>query len=316
VFLGQINKQYHSCHTKSSLQWNYNSFGSIMPGREYTAQSVAGYRFGFNTQERDDEVYGKGNASSAQFWEYDTRLGRRWNKDPITKVSESPYSCFSNNPICLVDSKGLDTSFANNKTGEQFNETYKKIENELNKLTEKIEKNLESWNKQGYDNTKVNNKMIKQLTFLNEKRSKLVELKSSFDAVINSPITFHFSALPNPNNVHKNGGGTIYDIKNNRVNIEFFSNNSWSLVHETRHGAGYVWFEWGNDRLRDISTNYDYQDEYEGIKHASYYLSIFYGELSRSKKDIQSDVKASYTSENIIKDSNFRQNCVPNLQLK
>lgn len=58
------------------FKWHYNSFGSIMPGREYTAQSAAGYRFGFNTQ-KDDEIYGKGNASSAEFWEYDTRLGEK-----------------------------------------------------------------------------------------------------------------------------------------------------------------------------------------------------------------------------------------------
>jgi hypothetical protein len=39
----------------------------------------AAYRYGFNGQEKDDEVCGSGNLNTAEFWEYDTRLGRRWN---------------------------------------------------------------------------------------------------------------------------------------------------------------------------------------------------------------------------------------------
>ncbi len=87
------------------------SFGSLMPGREYTAQSVTGYRFGFNTQEKDDEIYGKGNTSSAEHWEYDTRLGRRWNVDPVNKPWQSDFACFSNSPISKVDIKGDDDFF-------------------------------------------------------------------------------------------------------------------------------------------------------------------------------------------------------------
>ena len=41
-----------------------------------------GYRFGFNGQEKVDEIAGAGNHTTAEFWEYDTRLGRRWNRDP------------------------------------------------------------------------------------------------------------------------------------------------------------------------------------------------------------------------------------------
>ncbi len=82
------------------------SFGSPMIGRGYEADTLNGYRFGMNTQEKDDEIYGKGNASSAEFWEYDTRLGRRWNLDPKPQISISDYSCFGNNPILYVDILG------------------------------------------------------------------------------------------------------------------------------------------------------------------------------------------------------------------
>ena len=36
---------------------------------------------------------------SAEFWQYDTRLGRRWNVDPVLKEYESPYACFAGNPV-------------------------------------------------------------------------------------------------------------------------------------------------------------------------------------------------------------------------
>jgi len=68
-----------------------------------------GLRFHFNGQETDDEIAGKGNINTAEYWESDTRLGRRWNIDPIMKYQESPYSAFANNPIWFVDISGADT---------------------------------------------------------------------------------------------------------------------------------------------------------------------------------------------------------------
>ena len=40
------------------------------------------------------------------FWEYDSRIGRRWNVDPIYKASESRYLVFGNNPIYYRDPNG------------------------------------------------------------------------------------------------------------------------------------------------------------------------------------------------------------------
>jgi len=84
----------------------YDSFGMITVGRSWSGGSE--YRYGFNTQEQDDEVYGIGNLNTAMFWEYDTRLGRRWNVDPMAseRVSLTPYNAMSNNPINRVDPTG------------------------------------------------------------------------------------------------------------------------------------------------------------------------------------------------------------------
>ena len=86
-----------------------SSFGSIMENRSYEADNE-GYRFSLNGQEKDDEIYGKGNTTSAEFWEYDARLGRRFNTDPVFKAYESPYACFGNNPIWIVDLNGADST--------------------------------------------------------------------------------------------------------------------------------------------------------------------------------------------------------------
>ena len=66
------------------------------------------YRFGFNVQEKVDEISGSGNHNTALFWEYDTRLGRRWNLDPQGDLlpALSPYSTFLDNPIKFNDPNG------------------------------------------------------------------------------------------------------------------------------------------------------------------------------------------------------------------
>ena len=87
---------------------DYYPFGMVMPGRRYSADAT--YRYGFNGQEKDSEIAGDANNYSAEFWQYDPRLGRRWNIDPIDKEWESPYAAFANNPIWHIDPTGADTA--------------------------------------------------------------------------------------------------------------------------------------------------------------------------------------------------------------
>lgn len=75
-----------------------------MPGRTFSAGSE--YRYSYNSQEKSDEISGAGNHTTALFWEYDSRIGRRWNVDPKQKDWESPYLCFSGNPILYSDLNG------------------------------------------------------------------------------------------------------------------------------------------------------------------------------------------------------------------
>jgi hypothetical protein len=56
-------------------------------------------------------VYGDGKSYTAEYWQYDSRLGRRWNVDPVIKPSLSGFSTFANNPISFKDFYGLDSIF-------------------------------------------------------------------------------------------------------------------------------------------------------------------------------------------------------------
>jgi hypothetical protein len=88
---------------------DYYPFGAPITGRSFS--SSENYRFGYNTQEKTDEISGPGNHNTATFWEYDPRLGRRWNLDPVVKPWESLYACLSDNPILMVDPDGNDDYF-------------------------------------------------------------------------------------------------------------------------------------------------------------------------------------------------------------
>ncbi len=57
---------------------------------------------------------GNGNHNTALFWEYDTRLGRRWNIDPKPIAYNSSYLVLNNSPFIYKDILG-DYSIVDNK---------------------------------------------------------------------------------------------------------------------------------------------------------------------------------------------------------
>jgi hypothetical protein len=77
-----------------------------MPGRKY--DNGTEYRYGFNKQEKSDEI--AIGLTTALYWEYDSRIGRRWNIDPKPTIGMSDYSTFNNNPNSNSDVLGDSTS--------------------------------------------------------------------------------------------------------------------------------------------------------------------------------------------------------------
>ena len=80
-----------------------------MPGRTAGADQ---YRYGFNGQERSTEVDAGLNSNTAEFWQYDARIGRRWNVDPKSGKYpwQSPYLVMNGNPVYLFDPLGLEAT--------------------------------------------------------------------------------------------------------------------------------------------------------------------------------------------------------------
>ena len=70
--------------------------------------AFSAYRFHFNGQEADNEVYDEGNALDFGARIYDSRLGKWLSVDPLEKEFPdlSPYCAMGNNPIFLVDKDG------------------------------------------------------------------------------------------------------------------------------------------------------------------------------------------------------------------
>ena len=89
------------------VSWSdYYPFGMQMPGRNGNTPE---YRYGFQGQEKDDEVKGAGNSYTTEFRQYDPRIGRWLSIDPLASKAPdwSPYRAFFDNPIVYTDPNGL-----------------------------------------------------------------------------------------------------------------------------------------------------------------------------------------------------------------
>lgn len=84
---------------------DYSSYGAMLEGRQYGTTP----RYGFNSQERSGEI--SKDLYTAQFWEYDSRIGLRWNQDTKPTVGVSPYATFNGNPILFSDPLGDSSIF-------------------------------------------------------------------------------------------------------------------------------------------------------------------------------------------------------------
>ncbi len=109
---------------------DYYPGGMLMPGREYQSSSTS-YRYGAaNGQEKSTEI--NNDSYTAKFWQYDSRLGRRWNIDPRPNVSISVYTAYAGNPVIGIDLLG-DTLGVNSSNKQSMTDLMSIVKSENQK---------------------------------------------------------------------------------------------------------------------------------------------------------------------------------------
>ena len=90
-----------------TLATDYYPFGAAMPGRSF---SEGEYRFGFQGQEKDDELKGEGNSINYKYRMHDARIGRFFAVDQLAPEYpwNSTYAFSENRVIDGLDLEGLE----------------------------------------------------------------------------------------------------------------------------------------------------------------------------------------------------------------
>ena len=97
--------------TADVLTYNdYYPFGMLLPNRHGSTDS---YRYGFQGQEKDDEIKGEGNSINYKYRMHDPRVGRFFAVDPLAPQypHNSPYAFGENRVIDQIEREGLEGTF-------------------------------------------------------------------------------------------------------------------------------------------------------------------------------------------------------------
>jgi RHS repeat-associated protein len=83
-------------------------FKKVLTSEKTTLKAHSAYLYGFNGQEKDNEIDGSGNSYDFGARMYDARLGRWLSVDPYTGKypAASPYHYAANSPIMMIDPNG------------------------------------------------------------------------------------------------------------------------------------------------------------------------------------------------------------------
>jgi len=116
--------------TYSPTNTSQNLVSTFFSSEEKTCSGE--YRFGFQGQEAENELYGEGNASFFKYRISDNRLGRFFSIDPLAAKypHNSPYAFSENRVIDGVELEGLEVEVINQTTyTDEINNTTYTFEN-------------------------------------------------------------------------------------------------------------------------------------------------------------------------------------------
>lgn len=111
---------------------DYYPFGMLVPNRHGSSDN---YRYGFQGQEKDDEIKGEGNSLNYTFRMHDPRVGRFFAEDPMFMeyAYNSPYVFSENRVIDATELEGAELTMEKTKSGnKQITLRFKVVNNTTN----------------------------------------------------------------------------------------------------------------------------------------------------------------------------------------
>ena len=113
--------QSHSHRVGIRTCSDYSPFGVELDGRTVSG----GYRYGFQNQEKDNELKSEGNSVNYTYRMHDPRLGRFFRIDPLAPKypHNSPYAFSENRVIDGIELEGLEVLPVNNDKSSTYKST-------------------------------------------------------------------------------------------------------------------------------------------------------------------------------------------------
>ncbi len=163
---------------------DYYAFGSIMQDR-----SIGKYFYGFQAQEVDNEIKGNGNSVNFEYRMHDTRIGRFFAVDPLSKSYpwNSSFAFSENKVIAWLELEGLESfySVSGMFIGSIGTSTEVRVVKDIDvkTVTEKIEivNNPKSSKQFVEDNTKIALEVTVAIQYTHEQFQKLSGLAAKED---------------------------------------------------------------------------------------------------------------------------------------
>ena len=284
---------------------------------KFPRPAMGGYRYFFNGQEADNEVLEEVMSLNAEFWQYDTRLGRRWNVDPVFKEYESPYACFAGNPVRFADRFGADTVFDDDVARKDFLDTYQEIVDRISSIERKAA-DIRTLAAQNNWKEKRLNREIGEL-YEEKEYYILLEMRQGFQKIM-SDRSFCATYSTDVSFLRESQGGRTHYVDDQNVNVYYRPNMRGSLTHETRHAWGVMRKEWSN------TGGYDTFDElwaftWQGVIDAPAVDNLIETAIQkynngkpyweRQELDLKEAIDFLYTTEDIEHDSIIKVSSVP-----
>ncbi|MDD2982855.1 MAG: hypothetical protein PHQ74_05655 [Crocinitomicaceae bacterium] len=222
---------------------DYSPFGVTLSGRSFEVDG--GYRYGFNSMEKDDEVKGRGNSHTTFFRQYDSRLSRWLSVDPKVKELpwQSPYCALDNNPIIFVDQLGDKIIYVGDKKFRKEMKAHIKtikasVDPKTRSMIEKLEKD------------KNRTLRINDVSDSGEFGFHMPNNKSVSNIGIASAEQLESIVVPGQNKITYDDGTETYELIQN--------NTLYTVANEMSHAI-----DWYNNEV-DVTS--DYYDEYTNAR--------------------------------------------------